>query len=285
MKIEFRFENPHTDWTVLYVFKQFYEQFIVENPDIECSYINSSKFHNGNPSGLYSAQIMTITNLDTKKYLIVSYWDRAIELTWEWNGWEPHNMVELISSSGVKPEMNFTPYSYLPYSTVFEVLSKTSKKIDEKEKNELEFRGFLYNERLSLSKIGDIKIIDKKLFPVERYFDELTNNKICLSLNGAGEICNRDIEVLSARSALLRPKLNLQFHNELIPNYHYISFEMDKDPIVLNKIILDRYNEVKDDIEFLRYISENGYQWYLENGTIESNVRILKEIIKINKLL
>ena len=228
---------------------------------------------------------MTITNLDTKKYLIVSYWDRAIELTWEWNGWEPHNMVELISSSGVKPEMNFTPYSYLPYSTVFEVLSKTSKKIDEKEKNELEFRGFLYNERLSLSKIGDIKIIDKKLFPVERYFDELTNNKICLSLNGAGEICNRDIEVLSARSALLRPKLNLQFHNELIPNYHYISFEMDIDPIVLNKIILDRYNEVKDDIEFLRYISENGYQWYLENGTIESNVRILKEIIKINKLL
>ena len=111
------------------------------------------------------------------------------------------------------------------------------------------------------------------------------NNKICLSLNGAGEICNRDIEVLSARSALLRPKLNLQFHNELIPDYHYISFEMDKDPIVLNKIILDRYNEVKDDIEFLRYISENGYQWYLENGTIESNVRILKEIIKINKLL
>jgi len=285
MKIEFRFENPHTDWTVLYVFKQFYNQFILDNPHIECSYVNSSEFHNGNPSGIYSAQIMTITNLDTKKYLIVSYWDRAIELTWEWNGWEPQNMVELISSSGVKPEMNFTPFSYLPYSTIFEILSKTSKKIEEKSYNELEFRGFLYNERLSLSKIGDIRIIDKKIFPVERYFDELTNNKVCLSLNGAGEICNRDIKMLSARSALLRPKLNLQFHNKLIPDYHYISFEMDNDPIVLNKIILDRYNEVKDDTEFLRYISENGYQWYLENGTIESNVRILKEIIKIDKLL
>jgi hypothetical protein len=59
---------------------------------------------------------------------------------------------------------------------------------------------------------------------------------------------------------------------------------MDNNPIVLNKIILDRYNEVKDDIEFLRYISENGYQWYLENGTIDSNVRILKEIININKI-
>jgi hypothetical protein len=59
---------------------------------------------------------------------------------------------------------------------------------------------------------------------------------------------------------------------------------MNNDPVILNKIILDRYNEVKDDVEFLKYISENGYQWYLENGTIDSNVKILKEIIDINKL-
>jgi hypothetical protein len=284
MRLEFRFEGPHTDWSVLHVFDKFYKKFINENPHIECTYVSSGMFHNGNPSGIYSPHIMTIINLDTKKYLIVSYWDRAIELTWECCGWEPQNMVELISSSGTKPEMNFTPYTYLPYSIIFDNLSKNSKKMEEKERNELEFRGFLYNERLSLSKIGDIKINDKKLFPVEKYFEELTNNKICLSLNGAAEICHRDIEIFSAMSALLRPKLNLQFHNELIPDYHYISFEMDNNPIVLNKIILDRYNEVKDDIEFLRYISENGYQWYLENGTIDSNVRILKEIININKI-
>jgi hypothetical protein len=284
MRLEFRFENPHTDWAVLHVFKKYYEQFINENPNIICSYVNSSKFYDGNPSGIYSAQLMTITNLDTKKYLIISYWDRPIEMTWEGNGWDTQYRVELISSSGSNPKMNFTPYSYLPYSIVFDELSKNSKKIEDKEKNELEFRGFLYNERLSLSKIGDIKISDKKIFPFETYFDDLTNNKICLSLNGAGEICNRDIEILSARSALLRPELKLQFHNKLIPNYHYISFEMNNDPVILNKIILDRYNEVKDDVEFLKYISENGYQWYLENGTIDSNVKILKEIIDINKL-
>ena len=283
MRLEFRFENPHTDWSVLHVFKKYYEHFLTENPHIECSYINSSQFFNGNPSGIYSAQIMTITNLDTKKYLIVSYWDRPIELTWSGNGWDTEYCVEIISSSGTIPEMNFTPYTYLPYSTVFDNFSLYSKKINDKEKNELNFRGFLYNERLLLSKIGDIKITNQKITP-EKYFEDLTNNKICLSLNGAGEICNRDIEILSARSALLRPKLNLQFHNEFIPNHHYISFEMDDDPIVLNKIILDRYNEVKDDIEFLMYVSENGYKWYLENGTISSNVRLLKEIIKINKL-
>lgn len=285
MRLEFRFENPHTDWAVLHVFKKYYEWFITENPDIECSYINSIKFYNGNPSGIYSAQIMTITNLDTKKYLVVSYWDKPIEMTWEGNGWDTQYRVELISSSGSIPEMNFKPYTYLPYTKVFDELTKSSKQLEDKTNNKLEFRGFLYNERLSLSKIGDIKITDERIFPTEKYFENLTNNKICLSLNGAGEICNRDIEILSARSALLRPKLNLQFHNEFIPNYHYISFEMDNDPIVLNKIILDRYNEVKDDLEFLKYISENGYKWYLENGTVDSNVRILKEIIQINKLL
>ena len=59
---------------------------------------------------------------------------------------------------------------------------------------------------------------------------------------------------------------------------------MDNDPTILNKNILDRYDEVKDDDEFLKFISENGYQWYLENGTVDSNFRILKEIIDINKL-
>ena len=34
MRLEFRFENPHTDWAVLHVFKKYYEWFITENPDI-----------------------------------------------------------------------------------------------------------------------------------------------------------------------------------------------------------------------------------------------------------
>jgi predicted amidohydrolase len=40
----------------------------------------------------------------------------------------------------------------------------------------------------------------------------------------------------------------------------------------------------QDNLELLKFISENGYQWYLENGTINSNVEILKKIININKL-
>jgi hypothetical protein len=70
----------------------------------------------------------------------------------------------------------------------------------------------------------------------------------------------------------------------LIPNYHYIPFELNDDPKIQSEIILNKYDEIKDNLELLKFISENGYQWYLENGTINSNVEILKKIININKL-
>ena len=284
MNLEFKFESPHNEWSPLHVFKKYYEWFIEQNQNVTVSYVNSSHFYNGNPSGIYSPHLMTITNLNTKKYLIVSYWDKPIEMTWEGNGWDINNRVEIITSSGSLPEMGFTPFSYLPYFISFDELSKNSKNITNKSNNELIFRGYLYGDRLNLSKIGNIKIIDEKILPVTKYFEDLTDNKICLSLNGAGEICNRDIEILASKSVLLRPTLKLEFHNKLIPNFHYISFEYNSDPYIQSKIILDRYNEIKNDMELLNFISENGYKWYLENGNVDSNVKILKEIIDINKL-
>jgi hypothetical protein len=284
MKLEFRFENPHTDWATLHVFKKYYEKFILDHPNIEVSYVNSSHHFDGNSSGIYSAHSMCITNLDTKKYIIITYWDRPIEMTWDCNGWDSKNMVELIASSGTTPEMGFTPFSYIPYNTSFDTLSKNSKKIEDKPNNELIFRGYLYGDRLNLSKTGLIKVVNSKIPSDDKYFEDLTNNKICLSLNGAGEICNRDIEILCSKSVLLRPKLKLEFHNKLIPDYHYISFEHDHDPLIQSEIILNKYNEIKDNIELLKFISENGYQWYLKNGTVDSNVRILQKIINIKKL-
>jgi hypothetical protein len=284
MNIEFIFENPHHNWSVLHVFKKYYEWFISQHNDINISYKNSSEYYDGNPSGIYSPHNLVITNLDTKKCIVVSYWDRPIEMTWKNNGWNDRNIIEIICSSGTSPEMGFTPFSYLPYLTNFDELSLNSKKMNDKTNNELEFKGFLYGERLNLSKLGRVKITDDKISPVETYFNYLTNNKICLSLNGAGEICNRDMEILSSRSVLLRPNLTLEFHNKLIPNYHYISFEYSSDPQIQSQNIIDKFNEIKDNNDLLNFISENGYNWYLENGMVNSNVEILKKIININKL-
>lgn len=285
MEIEFKFENPTHNWSILFVFKKYYEDFIQNNPSIKTTYINSGLFEDRSPCGVNSAHVLTIKNKNNGKYLLVSYWDRSEDFFLEQNGWDVDNCVEVITSSGVKPEHKVTPFSYLPYTKQFDKLSLNAKQMSDKHENKLFFRGYLYGERLSLKETGLIEITDKKIFPYQSYFEELTNNKVCLSLNGAGEICNRDLEILSARSVLLRPKLFGKFHNDFRDGYHYISFEESSNPKIQSQIIIDKFNEISNDDELLSTVSENGYKWFQENGTINSNVELLKKIIDIKKLI
>ena len=76
----------------------------------------------------------------------------------------------------------------------------------------------------------------------------------------------------------MRPILNQKFHNELIPNFHYIGFEFNPEPIIQMNIIKNKYDEIKNNNELLEFISNNGYNWYIKNGTIEANVNILIDI-------
>lgn len=281
MNLQITYQYPHNNWTVFNVFKKFHELINEDIGNIE--YLMTNTLYDGNPSGIYSPHIMTIRNLHSKKYHIVSYWDRACELDYVNNGWDINNRISIYTSSGTDLNFKYVPFSYLTYSLDFEFLAINSKPVTEKKNKKLMFRGFLYGDRLELKKLNLFEISDIKLNYFD-YFNELNENKINLSLNGAAEICNRDIEILSSRSVLFRPKLIQKFHNELIPNYHYISFEYNQDSKIQAEIILDKYNEIKDDEDLLYFISENGYNWYKENGTVYSNVRILKNILDLEKL-
>ena len=284
MNIEIGYQSSFTSWTVTKVFENYHGFCAKTYKHIKFSYLQFNDLYDNNPSGIYSPHIMTIKNSDNGKYIIVSYWDHPVELTWNDCGWDNENCVGLVTSAGVFNGLSHTPFSYLPYSSLFIELSKTAKSMDSKENNELKFRGHLYGDRLTLANTGKIDITTDKVLPEDLYFNELTNNKICLSLNGAAEICNRDIEVLCARSVLLRPTLSQTFHNELIPDHHYIGFEFDSDPNVQSDIILDVFEKSKNNHELLKCISENGYEWYQKNGTIDSNVDILSKIINFSIL-
>jgi hypothetical protein len=227
---------------------------------------------------------MVVKNKDNGKYLVVSYWDRPDEITWDGNGWDNKNCVEIITSAGFMQHPKFQPFTYLPYNMSYDTLSINALKMTEKTKNDLVFRGYLYAERYSLAQVGLLDVNDKKIFPETDYFQDLTNNKICLSLNGAGQICNRDMEILGARSVLLREELTSKFHNELIPNYHYVTYEHSSDAETQSKIILEKFSEITKDKKLMRKIAENGYKWYQKNATVDSNFKILKKIINIQKL-
>jgi len=284
MNIEVMFEKPHTLWNVVWVFEKFFHWFKENYPEHNITFKNSDPDKRGNPCSPYSPHVMVIRNLDNLKYIIVSYWDRAYELTWPGCGWDIENRVEIITSSGVHSPMDFTPFSYLCYSKDFEQIASVERiPFDKKEKNYLFFRGYLYHHRKIMQNHFPEYFTEERKVSFD-LFKEFNENKINLSIDGAAEICHRDIEILSSGSVLLRPELNQIFHDPLIPDYHYISVPKSNDPVTQFKLLLEKYEEVKNNDELLSTISNNGYEWYERNGTVKSNVDILKKIINLGKL-
>lgn len=288
MKLEIGYQYPHTKWTVFHVFKRLHDKLKERFSDIEFEYVEFGGKYNGEPGGIYSPHLMTIKNTENGKYFVISYWDHMIDLTYAAHGWNYELCKGIFSSSGNRNNIECIPSSYLCYNLIFDEIHLNAKHMSEKQNNELMFRGYLYGDRLNLKNHGLIKVTDEKNFPMENYFAELTDNRVNLSLNGAAEICNRDMEILSSRSVLFRPRLNQKFHNELIPDYHYIAFEYNSNAEIQSQIILDKFNEIKDNLELLTFVSENGYNWFKENGTVDANVKILNELLteeKIKELL
>ena len=286
MNLSFTFEPLFSNWSVQQIFNRYYNWFVETHPQINSTHIDTARLDKSNPSGIYSPHLLTIRNTDNQKYILVSYWDKAAELTWKGNGWDYENCVDLITSAGVRDEMkNITPSSYATYSLDFENSSEKHRvPFNFKNNNELLFRGHLYEMRYELNKLTPNMVTNAKI-PSYEYVKELNESQICLSLNGAGEICNRDIEIFSVGSVLFRPELNQNFNNPLIPNVHYVTFDSVNNPIKQLDIIKNRFKEIRVNYDFLNMVANNGLEWYKKNGTIQSNVEILKDIIKIEKLI
>lgn len=277
--IEVTYQIPgNVTWSTTNMYHTFYSCL---SKTYECIHKEPTCIGYGSPN---SPHIMTIKNIENNKYFVVSYWDYSGDVYNPTYGWDVDNMVELFTSSGVNSNFKFTPLSYMAYSTEYEQYSKNRVPYDEKPNNELTFRGYFHGMRNMLNALNEIPMQNVKISTFE-YFTELTNNKICLSLNGAAEICNRDLEIMAAGSVLLRPLLKQKFHNELVPNVHYIPFDNSDNPVEQMRIIKDKYNEIKNDDNLLRKISTNGHEWYLKNGTVQANVDILKSILNMDLIM
>jgi hypothetical protein len=310
MKVNFYIEPYNGTWSYNEVFYRFYNHCVQHIKGITFELRNSIDYRLPLYSGAnckYGPHFLIIENDQTKKYIVVSYWDKLADilLHHKVTFWDLENCVEIITSSGVHSDdiyyqptdFTYTPFSY-PVSRVeleqqieLEYASNVVKHIPDK----LHFRGYLYSFRKYLESDTRFNVVDKQqnfLYPSE-FISNLNLEKISLSLNGAGEICHRDIEILGLGNALFRQQLVVNFHNPLIPNYHYISVNVDDLDITRGidnywKELSDRYIDTfitaKKDNDFINFIAENGRRWYIENGTIDANVRILADLINLEKL-
>jgi hypothetical protein len=230
---------------------------------------------------------LSILNKITNKYIVISYWDDVKDII----KISKKNKKELLrkkiyATCGTNYEtlLKCDPISYCVQQTEYEKIANVERiEFNKKEKNDIFFRGSIYGEREILKLLYPIYFRTNKL-NIKDFFNEINENKICLCLNGRGGISHRDIEILSAGSVLLRPIIEQKFKNDLIPNFHYIAVDYSNNPKEQFELLIKKFYEIRENRGFLSEISKNGLNWYNENASINSNVRILEESIDFSIL-
>jgi len=117
----------------------------------------------------------------------------------------------------------------------------------------------------------------------ESYFDLAIKYRVGFSVTGTPEICCREIEYMAIGLPNLRMEYMTQLGPPLIPNYHYISVDRSDFPWDANKdreggpeyveAHIQRFNEVRDDKDFLNFIAKNARQYYVENCSDENRLK------------
>ena len=127
----------------------------------------------------------------------------------------------------------------------------------------------------------------------DNYINEAIKFKLCVCFGvGGGYVCGdfclRDIEMYGIGVPTIRPKYAVESDDSLIPDFHYISVDCEfdetyryKNPELLADKIIERYNTVIDDEEYLKFISNNAREWYIKNATGPNITNKIVDILEL----
>lgn len=161
------------------------------------------------------------------------------------------------------------------------------------------------------SGVGDyrksIKIIDNKgyLQPLtttshSQYLERLSKSKIALGYytdlnryntpyDHPGEFCYRDIEYAIIGVPFIRIEYKDTLHSPLLPNHHYISIPREHAYVAYEKfgdegvadLYIQKYQEIKDDETFLKFISKNLRDWSDNNILNGSSEKLTYDLLNL----
>jgi hypothetical protein len=170
----------------------------------------------------------------------------------------------------IPPRENLTKGIYYP-KNLGSYIELTKHKepilIKDRPHGELYFAGKLWRIRKKIiPRLGEhCKITGNMKY--NDFIDYNANSRITLCLPGNGDLCHREIECFGVGTPVLSPTLANELADPLIPNKHYVEVKIDlkSHPRRIANAIIKRYEEIKNDIDFLQYISYNCYEWYKRN--------------------
>lgn len=167
----------------------------------------------------------------------------------------------------------YSPWIYFP-SNEYDLESYYKKKQENTpQDNRMYFRGETFSRTILSHFTPDVFYGGNSIGGFDAYANELIKFKLGLSVAGRGEMCYRDVEYMALGVPFIRFEYTTEFFEPLIPNVHYISVDRPDDLFDWMKLdrlgekhhaelIIERYLEVKDDDEFLNFISKNAKEYY-----------------------
>lgn len=167
----------------------------------------------------------------------------------------------------------YSPWIYFP-SNEYDLESYYKKRQDNApQDSRMYFRGETFSRTILSHFTPDVFYGGNSIGGFDTYANELIKFKLGLSVAGRGEMCYRDVEYMALGVPFIRFEYTTEFFEPLIPNVHYISVDRPDDLVDWMKLdrlgekhhaelIIKRYLEVKDDDEFLNFISKNAKEYY-----------------------
>lgn len=307
-------------------FNKLKDMLIDKYPEHSFEIVLDDTYEKYGQGGIYSCMSFSIINSGTKEYILISFFDNYKYHFMKHLGWEPKKMKQFIYCGGFNyldyynyfklsknnPDVEFPneiesiykPFFYGPYfdSSYDEMkeLYDNNKNVDKKKS--LIFRGWMWDFRKKMVEgvsRPDIIIKNKnennQNLTYLEYLEELTTYTGSLSLPGGTEICNRDIECFAVGVPVIRPLLQVNYPDPLIPNYHYINcyhycdYSNGGNPEYQSyddfKINLIRtWDLVKNNEDYLNFISKNARQWFERNSILTNNLKYVFNQIDLKKI-
>jgi len=323
LRHDFRDIKIHNnDFYITNFFKKLFLELEKKYPEYKFKKYLNSEYSKYGYGGTHSCMNFSIINPINGNYILISFFDNWKYHFMKHMGWNPKKMKQFFYPGGFNYYDYFTfkkfsknnldlefpnnieniynQFYYQPYfDCCYDLIDELYEKRKELRKDRsLFFRGWLWDFRKKMVENisqKDILIFDKNEnnnnLDYKSYLNEISNYYCSLSLPGGNEMCNRDIECFGIGSPIIRPSLNINYEDPLIPNYHYIScyqpcdYSIDGHPKYISyedfsKNLIRTWDSIKNDDEYLDFISQNARKWFVKNCKIDNNLNYI--INKIN---
>jgi hypothetical protein len=234
---------------------------------------------------------MIIEDYDTKETQILSVSDDLTPTSLNLQSYD--NTKKIFISQFIRDKVyhhvakenhhKYYPWIYFP-SNEYDLEKYYQKRLEtEPQDSRMYFRGETGTRTILQHFNSDVFYGGNPIGGFDTYANELINFKLGLSVAGRGEMCYRDVEYMALGVPFIRFEYTTEFMEPLIPNVHYISVDRPDDLFDWMKLdrlgekhhadkIIKRYLEVKDDTDFLNFVSENAREYYKKYLSPDSSV-------------